>query len=198
MATWPESSPSPIYPLDIKVDTMTSIVDLGGGVKLEQRRAEWLYPAFSATVRYKALTATEMQTLWNFFIARKGPYEAFWLYDLGLLAGIAPAHVGQYVATADGVLDTFDLPGRNTSARTMYVDGAEESSVSYAVGGGEASADRVTFTGGAPTAGAIIRADFTGYLRMSVRFAQDYMTKDLFVNSYYFNDRAIEFVGVSA
>ena len=127
MAVWPESAPSPVYPLIVSPRWKTDIVELGGGN--EQRRAAWLFPKFDVQVNYYGLTAAHAQTLWQFYMARKGAYEAFYIYDLTVMQSITFAQATPlYVATADGTTTIYDIPGRGTSAQTIYVDGVADGS----------------------------------------------------------------------
>ena len=48
-------------------------------------------------------------------------------------------------------------------------------------GGGDGSADRVDFVT-APATGESISCDFTGKLRINCRFAQDRLSRELFIN----------------
>lgn len=180
MALFPESSPTPNYPLVVTPVFKTGIVDLGAGG--EQRRAAWAFPKYDVEVHYNALTPAEADTIWQFYHARKGAYEAFYIYDLSLVASVSFTHVGMYCGTGDGTTDTFDLPGRSTSSRTAYIDGAEEATATFLTGGGTESADRVEFVS-APPAGTIITADFTGHLRIRCRFAEDAMPREMFVRN---------------
>jgi len=184
MAVFPESSPTPVYPLMFEQEWSTLIRETASN---EQRRRNRLFPVYNGSVRYEAVTAAEIDTLWNFHKARSGAFGTFHIYDLGLLAGNEASHVGEYVATADGAEDTFDIPGRGTYAQEIYVDGVQQTvTTDYTIlaGGGDADSDRVQFVS-APSAGGIVTADFTGYLRMLVRFARDAMSKELFVRALY-------------
>jgi len=190
MATFP-TDPAPIYPLVIEPEWKTLISNLDGGG--EDRRQKWLYPKYNVRLKYSPLTKAEMQTLWNFYLARRGAYEAFYIYDL-----VSMDHDGQYCATADGSTDIFDLPGKATSSQTIYLDGIEQTvTTDYSIltGGGESDSDRVDFVS-APAAGAIVTADFTGFLRMRVRFAQDKLSREMF--SYLLFNHGLELKGLSA
>lgn len=184
MATYPED-PAPIYPLIVTPRWDTIISRMDGGA--EQRRQKTLFPLYDVEVRYDALANADARTLYEFFMARKGRYEAFYIYDLGLLAGEAFAHSAQFVGSGDGSTDTFDLPGRSTSNQTIYVDGAEQTlSTHYTIssGTGVSGADQVMFVT-APADGAVITADFTGFLRMRCRFADDTLARELFQTTRY-------------
>ena len=195
MATWPESNPTPIYPLNIipRFDTIISQFDAGG----EQRRSRRDFPVFDVIVSYRGITSAEANTLYTFFLERKGRYEAFVIYDLALLENISQTHTKLYVGTGDGSTDIFDIPGRSTSSRTLYVnDSVQGSGFSYLTGGGDGNSDRVDFTS-PPAAGNVITITFTGFLRCRVRFESDNLDKALFMkNLYAYN--GIKLAGVEA
>lgn len=185
MATWPESNPTPNYPLRIgpRFKNLVSELDSGN----EQRRNKQEFPKYDVFVNYnKPLTKTEMDVLWNFYLARKGRYEAFYIYELGdVINQTSTIFTDQYVNTANGTTATFDIPGRSTSGQTLYIDGVEDSSASFLSGGGNSNSDRVTPTS-TPSAGQILTVDFTGLLRMRVRFLHDNkFNRELFVTNFY-------------
>ena len=194
MATYPES-PVPIYPLTVtpRFKTITSGMDSGS----DERTAKWLYPKYDVAVRYESLSATEVQTLWDFYLARKGGYEAFYVYDLSLLATVTKTHTTQYMGTGDATTTTFDVPGRSTSSHDVFVDAVEIADADYTVltGGGSSSADRIQFDT-APAAGEILTVSFAGYLRMRVCFAQDQMDFNLFMINLF--STGVEMRGLAA
>jgi hypothetical protein len=178
MATYPES-PVPVYPLEIEPqwDTLVSTMDSGK----EQRRQKTLFPKYDVRPTYRNLTAAGIGILWDFYMARRGAFEPFYIYDMATtLAGLSFTHKGQFVGVADGVTDTFDIPGKATASHAIYI-GGEVQSGNYTIltGGGESAADRLQFTA-APVEGGIITADFAGALRMRVRFREDKLTRSLF------------------
>lgn len=180
MATFPES-PIPIYPLIVEPEWKTLISGFDGGG--EQRRQKQLFPTYNVSVQYDALSASDTQILWDFYMARKGAYEAFYVYDLALMAGIALNHDGQYVGTGDAATDIFDIPGRSTSSQSVYIDNVLQTiTTDYSIltGGGESSSDRIDFVS-PPAAGAVITVDFTGFLRIRARFAEDKLPRELFM-----------------
>ncbi len=184
MATYPEA-PAPVYPLIIEPEFKTLISGFDGGG--EQRRQKQLFAKYNVTVQYDALSAADAQTIYDFYMARKGSYEAFYIYDLALLASISTDHTGLYCGTGDASTEVFDIPGRSTSSQVVYVDGVEQTvTTDYVIltGGGESSADRIDFVS-APAAGEVITVDFTGYLRIRARFAEDSLPKELFMTNLF-------------
>lgn len=194
MATWPESAPAPRYPFLIETEFNTLVSNFDGGA--EQRRQKLLYPRYNISIAYRAISKTESQTLYTFYLARKGSYESFYIYDLALILGHSFVHSDQYCDTGDGSTTIFDIPGRSTSSQTIYLDGNDETSnTTILTGGGSSASDRVRFDVSPPPAGKIITADFTGFLRMKVRFAEDKLTREDFVYKLY--NFGIKLKGVS-
>lgn len=183
MAQFPETI-TPNYSLILTPKWQTLKTALGN--QFEQRTAKQLYPQFDVTVNFSVIPDhNDMMTLWDFYKARKGAYEGFYIYDPLLHAAVYPAHTGLYIGTADGTTDIWDIPGRSTSSQTIYIGGIDQSgSFSILTGGGQESADRVDFTT-APTAGGIITCDFTGIMRIPVRFMNDRLSFENFSAGIY-------------
>jgi len=167
------TTPAPLYPYTITPVWRTLLSEFETGS--EQRRSKWVFPVYDVNLQYPVLSATNSALLWAFYMARKGSAEAFWFYDL-----YSSAHIAHYVGVGNGTTDIFDLPGKSTSSRTLYVDGSVVSSgFAYLTGGGDGSSDRVDFET-APALGAIITVSFTGYLRAKVRFEEDRLDRENF------------------
>lgn len=183
MATYPED-PIPNYPLVVSPRFKTLIRTAESGI--EQRTYKQLYPQYDVVVKYSDLLAADIQTLWDFYIARKGAYEAFFIYDLALLGGNAFNHISEYVGVGDDAEDVFDIPGRSVASETVYVNGISKSDpgdYSISVQGG-ADPDQIDFVV-APPEGDVITIDFTGFLRMRVRFEEDSIPRQLFAYNAY-------------
>ncbi|OPY78295.1 MAG: hypothetical protein A4E65_02318 [Syntrophorhabdus sp. PtaU1.Bin153] len=158
----------------------------------EQRKAKLSFAVYDVSLKYNALTLSEIQTLWAFYMARMGSYESFYIYDLAVMA-----HTNLCVGIGDGTSNTWDLPGKSTSSQAIYVDGASLSeTLEYSIltGGGAESADRVLLVN-APADGAVITCDFTGYLRMKVRFKEDKLNRESF--AYFLFHLGLELVGLN-
>lgn len=175
MAEFP-TTPRPFYPVIIEPEWKTNISTFDSGK--EQRRQKWDFPKYNVELRYDVLSSADIQSLWDFYMARKGAYEAFYFYDLESVA-----HNAQYVGIGDGATATFDIPGKSTSSQTIYIDGVPLGS-GYTIlsGGGSENSDRVQFTA-APAIGEMITCDFTGFLRIRCRFKEDKMSKSAFTAS---------------
>ena len=162
------------------IEAQWKTITAGFDAANEQRDSKWAFPKYNVTLKYPPLDLTDFAVLWAFYMARKGSFEAFWFYDAE-----AVAHVNQYVGVGDGGEVTFDIPGKSTSAQSIYLFGTLQSGAYTIVqGGGDGNSDRVTFDT-APVAGVLITASFTGYLRCRVRFADDKLSRDHFVRALY-------------
>jgi len=197
--------PVPSWPYDIKVRWNTTVSSFDGGK--EQRRQKNLYPKYDVSLTYPVLTEANMQILWSFYQSKKGTYEPFYFYSLE-----STTWEGCYIGIGDGVTTTFDIPGRSTSNVIIYQDGvalraegtsdillenddeltAEDNDTiiregpeeyTLYIGGGAASADRVTFAT-APAANDLLTCDFTGYLRIRCRF-QEELSRSAFTAALY-------------
>lgn len=173
MAVFPET-PKPIYPVIFEAVWQTKIspeTENGG----EQRRKGWTYAKYDAVLNYKYLSISDFNILFDFYMARCGAYEAFYFFDIEIAA-----HKSIFLVQADGAIDTFDIPGKSTSSRTLYENGIVKSSgFSYLTGGGAGDSDRISFSS-APPDGTIYEIDFTGYLRIHCRFKQGKLSRERF------------------
>ena len=179
MAVYPES-PEPVYPLVVRArwDNIISPTESGP----RQARARRLYALYDVTAQYQALSISELQTLYDFWMARKGDFEPFYVFDLSLLAGVVTGHDGLYVGTKDGSTTTYDLPGRSTTSLVMYNNGSTmtlTTDYTVSIGTGEGSADQITLTA-AGTAGDVLTCDFNGYARYYCRFADNAIERALY------------------
>jgi len=182
MAIFPEDI-IPAHPFSIEPawDTLVSTFDGGA----EQRRQKSLYPRFNTRFRLHALESADAQTIWDFFMARRGSFESFYFFDpIPDIPGIGTtSYEDLYIGTGDGATEVLDIPGKSTSSQVIYVDGATQTlTTDYVIltGGGDGSADRVDFVT-APSTGDAITCDFTGKLRIKCRFAQDRLSRELFM-----------------
>jgi uncharacterized protein (TIGR02217 family) len=177
MSAFPSLASVPyINPLGHSIEWKTIISqydDLGA----EQRKQKWLYPRRNLKLTYAYLTFTEVSTLWEFYLARKGSYEAF-----NFFFPFSETYVGEYVGTGDGSTVIFNLPAKTSTHYKVYIDSvAQTESTNYTFGSGTGAdgEDKVKFTA-APTDGARITYDFTGYLKVRCRFEDDKMDMETF------------------
>lgn len=178
MAEYP-ALPRPIDPVSITPTWKTIIKDADSSK--EQRRQKWSFPKYDVQIRYGTINPrSAMQIIWDFYMARKGAAEAFSYFPR-----YTGAHKAQYVGYGDGATVILDLPGKSTSSQAIYIDGAlQGAGYSILTGGGGEDSDRVQFDA-PPAVGELLTCDFTGYLRIRCRFAEDKMTEDHFFRTCF-------------
>lgn len=163
------------YPILISPRWNTLVNSFEGG--MEERRQLWLYPVHDVVITITGLTLANSQTLYAFYMAQKGRLTSFWFFDPFIFG-----HVGVWICTGDGILDTFDLPVKGISGYSIYDNGIELSeSADYSIlsGGGAGNSDRIEFVNPV-SSGHIITADFYGYRRFYVRFMDDTVARKHF------------------
>jgi hypothetical protein len=118
--------------------------------------------------------------LWAFYIAQGGSYDPFsWFHHF------SNTYVNEYVGTGDGSTTNFNLPSKDASSRTLYINGeAQTEGVNWTFTGegGADGADLCVLTSAA-SSGHRITFDFTGYLKVRCRFLEDYADFSIFVTS---------------
>jgi hypothetical protein len=194
MAIFPEDI-SPIYPYTIEPewDTLVKRADSGA----EQRRQKALYPRFNVRFQLSHLATADAQTIWDFFMARKGRFESFYYFDPLPDLGIVTTYDNLFIGTGDAATEVFNLPGKSTSGHVIYVDGVTQAlTTDYVIltGGGDGSADRVDFVT-PPADTESLSCDFTGKLRVNCRFAYDKMPRTLFMTILF--SYGIEMTGLA-
>ena len=182
MAKFPEVgtiAPNEPLPLTIQFKTLVSQFDNLGE---EQRKQKWLYPKRHPRIIYQGISKANTRTLFQFYLDRKGAYEAFNFF-LGSATYASNTYEGEYVGTGDGATTVFNLPAKNSSAYTVYKNGVAQSGggvdYTFSAGTGTDGADKITFVA-APAAGARITYDFTGTLKIRCTFAEDNLDFDSF------------------
>jgi uncharacterized protein (TIGR02217 family) len=158
----------------------------------ETRIAKQTYPRWKWELTYNVLrsnaTYGELQQLAGFFNQRQGMFDTFLYADAD-----DNSVTGQALGTGDGSTQSFQLirafgsfiePVLAPNVIThVYVNGAVQSSGSYAITSwGSASPGILTFTA-APAVSAAITADFSYYF--PVRMSADSVSFNLFLSQYY-------------
>jgi hypothetical protein len=186
MAGYPATPKPSTIALTARWNTVISKFDSGK----EQRRTKQTQDLYDVNLTYAAMSLANFTTLWAYYQACKGSYTSFFFFDL-----VSAAHVAVYTGLGDGTTDTFDLPGKDTISHYIYLNGALQTATDYTIltGGGTDNADRVQFDT-APTAGYIITASFTGYLRIKCRFKDDKLTREAFTAKLFHT--GLELVGL--
>lgn len=186
MAVFPDVQAAYGSQIEPRWKTLISGYDTGS----EQRIAKRQFAVFDFKLKFPSLSKADAQRIWNFYNARKGAFQAFYIF-----APESDTYESLFVAEGDGSRDVFDLPGKFTSDRTLYKNGAMQSSgFAYLTGTGQGGVDQVEFTA-PPAAGDIISIDMTCILRAKVRFKEDRLPKEFF--DYLIYSYGIELVGLS-
>ena len=173
------ASPVPQYPYKMSVNWKTITSDFDSGK--EQRRQKQVFPKYDIELTYEALNIIDFAILWNFYMTCKGSYTAFNFFTLE-----TGSWTGLYIGTGDAVTLIFDIPGKTTSAHAIYLNSVLQGGANYTIltGGGVDSADRIQFVT-EPALNDVISCDFTGYMRIRCRFAEDKLGKEVFTAALY-------------
>lgn len=176
MAVYPES-PNPTFPYVIEPEWRTIVTEFDSGD--EQRRAKWTYAHYNIRLSYYGLNSSAVANLYEFYMARKGAYEAFTFFDpLG-----ASSHDGLYIGTGDGATTAFDIPGKQITGLAVYRNGTTiATTVSTAAG--TDGRDSLRF-GTPPTSTQVLTCDFVGTLAVRCRFAEDRLSKQNFEKALF-------------
>jgi len=170
MALYPDvvSSICAVYPLDetINFNTLINKFDKNN----ETRKAKSNFPTRDISIRYEAIDDSDIATLYQFYIARKGSYEAF-----NFFYPESTSYSSEYVGIGDGSTTEFNLPSKLATSYTVYIDSASTTAYTFSSRGGADGADKITFTT-APNDGSVITFSFTGYLKVHCRFNDDNMS----------------------
>jgi hypothetical protein len=172
MAIYPQLSSVPYinYSGDFEQKILISNFD---GLGKEQRKRKWLYPKRNFTLSYNNISDIDLQVLLQFWRDRNGSFSAF-----TLIFDFPETYKGEYVATGDDSVTVFDLPGKGTSGRTLYLNSSalNEAADATSIGdyyiiqdGGEDGVDSAIFFT-APDAGRRLTLDFYGRLAVRCRF----------------------------
>jgi len=183
MAAFPALSSVPMgepYSEEIQFKTLISQFDDLGA---ELRKQKWIYPKRVINLVYDKVTKAQGRTLWAFYIARQGQYNAFVFFT-----EYTDTYVGEYVGTGDGSTTVFNLPSKQASSYTLYKDAVSQTGggvdYTFASEGGTDGADKITYVA-APADGARLTFDFTGYLKIRCRFAEEIMSFQIFYNRLF-------------
>jgi len=152
----------------------------------ERRKRKWLYPKRLITLQYNNISKTDARTIFQFYMDRYGAYEAFTFFKYEV-----ETFTGEYIGTGDGSTTLYNLPCKNSTARTVYVDNIAQvvgpdsttGDYTYSALGGTDGCDEINFNA-APTAGERITLDFSGNLKIRCRFKEDNMSFDTFYNKF--------------
>lgn len=160
----------PEFGLSESISFRTLMTEMEDG--LERRRAKWSYGLRSYSLRLYAITDTAMNSIWDFFIARKGAYDPFLMkVPTEYIITLEAIGIGNGVAL-DFILDEFPI---DTSANfQLYLNGSPAAATLHNNFSGEFSYARFSL---APGAGVVITGSYHFYFY--VRFVNDAMSREL-------------------
>jgi len=154
----------------------------------EVRKRKWLYKKRTRTLSYEYLTKNELRQLLQFQDDHDLIYTPFVFIDVQI-----NSYSNEYIATGDGSTDTFNMPCKSSTSRTIYINGLSYSEATDSTGigdfyiiqnGGIYNVDQLIFFV-APLAGTRITCDFKGQLAFKGRLAGEIQSS---INSRYLND----------
>lgn len=180
MAVYPSTPiPDDGYP---EWDEFATDISDGYALAVEYARQRREASIFHASPTYSDKERAELETLYAFFLARHGRYEAFSYFSfVGWdLSPVGTRWPDLLVGVHDGSTTTWDLPIKSSSSRTLKLAGATTTSFTFAAGAGADGKDRVT--GLAGTAGDLITLDAVGLRWARMRFVADIMRFENFCN----------------
>lgn len=176
MAKFPDNSTiGMLEPLSESIEFRTGVSPFEEGE--EKRRQKWLYPKRHPVIRYQSISKTNARTVWQFFLDRKGAYEGFNFFN-----PLTNTYLREYVGTGDGSQTVWNLPSKGAASYTLYLGVLPQTPTTdytFSSGGGEDGCDKVTMVV-APNAGDVLTWDFTGYLKVRCRFAEDILDFETF------------------
>lgn len=159
-------------PLRVSLETRTLISAFEGEGE-EKRRLKWTVPRRVISFDYAFMTQSEIRTIWQFWLARRGAWEAFTFFIPNL-----DIYAYEYVGTADGGETNLRLPSRSAGAYTLYRNGSPDSGWSMTLRGGPDGEDLAQLHSAA-SAGDRFEFSFTGRLGVQCRFRTDQWEMEL-------------------
>lgn len=161
----------PEFGLEESIKYLTLITEFENGK--EQRRSKWAYPLREYRLKLKWYSETNMNTIWDFYIARKGAYDSFWVLIPTEYEVTAEAIGTGNGSTKDFQLDEF--PANITAGKfTLKVDGGEAAG---SIANNTTTEIATASYTSAPSGGTVLTADYQFYFQ--VRFVDDQMKRAL-------------------
>jgi uncharacterized protein (TIGR02217 family) len=144
----------------------------------------------SLLLQLKTQTEAVMDTIWDFYVARKGAYDTFWIK---FPTSKNSKRLAESVGTGDGAetvftLDCFPI---DTSTLKVYLDGVLQTSGYTVTNNLTTEAAEVTFTNPVGD-NVVVTADYEYYIQ--VRFAIDELDRELF--AYLLYNTSLELIEV--
>jgi len=161
---------TPEFKLEESIEFKTLLTELPDGDM--RARAKWSHGLRNYTLQLYAITKSSMDTIWDFFISRRGAWDPF-------LVKIPTEYqvVAEAIGTGDGTAVEFmldEFPVDTSATFTMYADGTAVTATLANDYTGEFST--VTFAS-APGADAVLTGDYEFYFYVS--FVDDTFSREL-------------------
>ncbi len=160
------------FPLDyitnefeVNIEFRTDVTTMESGS--EQRRAKDVFPRYNGRAILMHISKSDAYKVINFYRQMRGRWQSWYMFSPYYCY-----NTNLFVSVGDGTTQTWDLPGKSTSSRTIYVNGVKDTGYSISVGTGDGGADVLTMNT-PPSEGSVLTCDFIGFQRMKVRFKED-------------------------
>ncbi len=180
-----------INPLEEGTEFSTLINKFDNGT--ESRKQKRLYPRRNFGLKYTIRNSTHLKTLYDFYLARKGSFEAFNFFH-----PFIRIYAGEYVGTGDGSTLLYNLPFKLGTDMAIYVDGLlqiEVTNYTITASGGADGADLLTMVA-AVADGSQITCDFTARLKVHCRFKDDALDMTQFAALICYANTGLGLVGL--
>ena len=162
---------TPEFGLQEDVEYSTLIFQADSGK--EKRRSKWSRPIRMLNCSLNNQSEDGVALIWDFFKARKGKYDTFWVKF-----PTSYAVAGEAAGTGNGSQTVFNLDyfPVDTASVKVYINGILQVSGYTVTNDLTNEIAKITFTA-APGAGAVVTADYEYYIQ--VRFDDDKLSKEL-------------------
>lgn len=162
---------TPEFGLQEDVEYSTLIFQADSGK--EKRRSKWSCPIRMLNCSLNNQSEDGVAFIWDFFKARKGKYDTFWVKF-----PTSYAVAGEAIGIGNGSQTVFNLDyfPIDTASIKVYIDGILQLSGYTVTNDLTNEIAKITFTV-APDTGAVVTVDYEYYIQ--VRFDDDKLSKEL-------------------
>jgi hypothetical protein len=150
-----------------------------GDMSQERVKQKWEYPKRDLNLKYTWISKADARTIWNFYLARGGSWEAF-LFFYNFIS----VYEDEFVAITNGFDNSFILPSVAAINYTLYLNNVQLNAGSDYFFYSEGAIQGMDFVdmAVAPDAGSILTWSFTGKLVTRCRFEDDLQNFETFHN----------------
>jgi hypothetical protein len=144
----------------------------------ERKKKEWDYPKRDISLKYNRISASDALTLWQFYLARGGSFEAFYF-----IHPFINDYEEEFVDICPGNLEYFLLPSKGATNYTLYANGVALNAGSDYYFYSQGSPDGIDYVEVyPPEQGTVLSWSFTGRLVQRARFEDDSLSFETFYN----------------